>query len=68
MNSRRPTKKIFYCEDPKGKVVSTPYWNREGVIEHMEEILFPDTWEKLHEKGYKMIETKIFGRSSKEVI
>jgi hypothetical protein len=29
----------------------------------MEEILFPDTWEKLYEKGYRMIEVR-----SKEVI
>jgi hypothetical protein len=60
---KKTIKKIFYCKDPKGEIVSTPYWEKAGVIEHMEEILFPDTWEKLYEKGYRMIEVR-----SKEVI
>ena len=48
--------KIFYCENPAGIIVSTPYWEKAGVIEHMEEIEFPDTWKTLLKKGYKMIE------------
>ena len=55
----KQVQKIFYCEDPKGKIVSTPYWEKAGVIEHMEEIMFPDTWKMLHENGYKMIEKEV---------
>lgn len=45
---------IFYCVDKKGRIVSDPYWEKQDVVMHMEEILFPLSWKKLYDKGYRI--------------
>lgn len=48
-------KVIYYCVDSNGKVVSNPYWDKNEVIIHMEEIKFPYMWKKLRDRmGYRI--------------
>ena len=48
-------KKIYWVGEANTNLIHTdPYWEKSMAIMHIEETLFPDTWEKLYKLGLRI--------------
>ena len=52
--------KVYFGLDPNRNIVTEPYWEKRGVIQHIEETEFPLEWRQLYRKGYRIEYRMIF--------